>query len=303
MLLLRFLLTVALKAVLGAVVLGCIGASCFFAFEFGSGKAAAPELAMTYGLASGGLDLFKASLPLLAASALANRQWSRGTLTSLWCAFGTTAGQLAERFANQVVAKTAEHDKASKLERLRGQRAALGTFSRVGPEGVKAAQDAVDSAVSAKAQECGDVGRHCRERVADETARRAELAQAMRDQATTSKADELDAQIAAEEAIKIDVKTAEKDVDPQAASLAKATGVSEEKIALLSHVIFAIGIEIGSGLGLWLVFGHGGREPSHEAEKACVFRSRRGSPPSLLPGVRQGNDRQANKRGRNTCCL
>jgi hypothetical protein len=34
----------------------------------------------------------------------------------------------------------------------------------------------------------------------------------------------------------------------------------------LSHVIFAIGIEIGSGLGLWLVFGHGGGEPRDEAE-------------------------------------
>ena len=69
MLLLRGVLTLILKAVLGAVVLGCIGASCFFAFEFGSGKAAVSELAMTYGLASGGLDLFKASLPLLAAGA------------------------------------------------------------------------------------------------------------------------------------------------------------------------------------------------------------------------------------------
>ena len=40
MLLLRGLMLIVLKAVLGAAVLGCIAASCFFAFEFGYGKAA-----------------------------------------------------------------------------------------------------------------------------------------------------------------------------------------------------------------------------------------------------------------------
>jgi hypothetical protein len=176
----------------------------------------------------------------------------------LWCAFGTPSGQLAEKFANQIVAKSAAQEKADKLKRLHRDQDALGTFTRATPEAIKAAEDAVASAVTAKTKECVDVGRNCRLRIADETARRAELAQVMRDQATTAKADDLDAQITAEEAVKVDVKTAEKDIDPQATSISKAFDMKVEKAAFIGQIIFAFGIEIGSGLGLWLVFGHGG---------------------------------------------
>ncbi len=125
---------------------------------------------------------------------------------------------------------------------------------------MKAAQDAVDAAVKAKGQECGDVGPNCRARVADETARRAELAQAIRDQATTEQADKLEAEISAVEVIRVDVKMAEKDIDPQATAISKAFDWKLEKAALVGQIIFAVCLEIGSGLGLWLVFGHGAEQ-------------------------------------------
>ena len=91
---------------------------------------------------------------------------------SLWCAYGTTATQLAEKFANQAVASTAQSSKKTTLDRLRKQRDAL-TFTETSAEAVKTAQGAVSTA------------------------------------------------------------------------------------AALSHAVFAISIELGSGVGFWLVFGHG----------------------------------------------
>jgi RNA-binding protein YhbY len=283
------------QGILGIIVLGCIAISLFFAYEFGSGKAASTEFAVAYGLAGAGLDLLKAVLPIIAAAAYtrsrAGLAWAAFaflTMMSLWCAFGTTAGQLADKIANQGVAQIAAKEKTDKLARLRADRAALGTFPRATPESVKAAQDAVRAAADAKEQECGKVGPNCRARVADETARRAELAQTIRDQSTTAQADEIDRQIAAAEAIKVDVLTAAKDTDPQATSISKAFGISIESAALIGHVIFAVGVEIGSGLGLWLVFGHGGHAPAPASPTA----------PTPEPAPAQETAEEAAKRHR-----
>ena len=55
----------------------------------------------------------------------------------------------------------------------------------------------------------------------------------------------------------VDDKTATMQADPQSASVAKAIGADQNLIAALSHAVFAISIELGSGVGFWLVFGHG----------------------------------------------
>ena len=39
--------------------------------------------------------------------------------------------------------------------------------------------------------------------------------------------------------------------------MAKVIGADQDLIAALSHVLFAVAIELGSGVGFWLVFGHG----------------------------------------------
>jgi hypothetical protein len=71
--------------------------------------------------------------------------------------------------------------------------------------------------------------------------------------------------------------------DPQSASMAKAFGADQNLIAAISHAFFAIAIEFGSGVGFWLVFGHG--TPNTRREDAQVS-----SPPStaLVPIDREG---------------
>ena len=71
---------------------------------------------------------------------------------SLWCAYGTTATQLAEKFANQAVASTAQSSKKTTLDRLRKQRDAL-TFTETSAEAVKTAQGAVSTAAEQAAAE------------------------------------------------------------------------------------------------------------------------------------------------------
>jgi hypothetical protein len=50
--------------------------------------------------------------------------------------------------------------------------------------------------------------------------------------------------------------------------MAKAIGVDQNLIAALSHAVFAIAIELGSGVGFWLVFGHGSPLPRREELEA-----------------------------------
>ena len=85
------------------------------------------------------------------------------------------------------------------------------------------------------------------------------LLKAQQNHAATIKTAELDGRIAAAEHAlsQVDVKTATMQADPQSASMAKVIGADQNFIAALSHAVFAISIELGSGVGFWLVFGHG----------------------------------------------
>jgi len=93
---------------MGIAVMACIGASATFAFEFGWTRGAAWVAHWTYAVAGVALDLFKSGLPILGATAWHSSKPARSlacwvvfglTGLSLWCAYGTTATQLAEKFA------------------------------------------------------------------------------------------------------------------------------------------------------------------------------------------------------------
>ena len=180
---------------------------------------------------------------------------------SLWCAYGTTATQLAEKFANQTVANTAQASRQATLDRLVAQRKAMPAFVDTAEDAVTTARDAVATAerqVQAEKERGGCKGL-CRDREKDEREARSALLLAQTNRAATIKAAGLDGKIAAaEEALaKVDVKAAKMQADPQSASMAEAIGADQNLIAALSHAIFAISIELGSGVGFWLVFGHG----------------------------------------------
>ncbi len=201
------------------------------------------------------LDLLKSGLPIFGAMAWHDRKSGRslacwlvfGVLTalSLWCAYGTTATQLAEKFAAQAVASVAQTSKQTTLDRLRKQQDSL-TFTETSAETVKTAEDAIAAATAQADAErarkgCGDL---CRQREKEEREARAALLKARADRAATIKAADLDARIAAAEAAldAVDVKAAVKEADPQSASMAKAIGADQNLIAALSHTIFAIAI-------------------------------------------------------------
>ena len=180
---------------------------------------------------------------------------------SLWCAYGTTASQLAEKFANQAVASTAQTSRQATLDRLVGQRKAIPAFVETSEAAVVAAQEAVD-AVTKQAEDerqRGGCAKECKSREKDERIARGALAAAQTNRAATIRAADLDAKIAdAEEALnRVDIKAVIMVADPQSASMAKAIGADQNLIAALSHAVFAISIELGSGVGFWLVFGHG----------------------------------------------
>ena len=135
------------------------------------------------------------------------------------------------------------------------------SFTETSAKAVKTAEAAVATATEPAAVErarggCKDL---CRQREAEERAAREALLKVQQNHAATVKAADLDGKIAAAEHAlsQVDIKAATMEADPQSASMAEAIGADQNLIAALSHAVFAISIELGSGVGFWLVFGHG----------------------------------------------
>ena len=258
---------------MGIAVLGCIAASATFAFEFGWTRGATLVHRWTYALAGVALDLLKSGLPILGAAAWHDsKPWRSGacwfvfivlTGLSLWCAYGTTATQLAEKFADQTVASTTQARRQRKLDRLLEDKRKQLPYTETSEEVVRLAKDKSDTATNQRIAECGEAnekrGPLCKEKEKAETNAKEAATKAATDRAATLAADKLAADIEQAEAAlaNVDVKTAAMEADPQSASMAKAIDGNQHRIAAISHAIFAIAIELGSGVGFWLVFGHG----------------------------------------------
>ena len=261
----------------GLAVLFCVAASATFAFEFGWLRGSSSVHQWTYALAAVALDLLKPALPVMAAAALATvpRQWAKvgwcwtgfGLLTSLslLCAFGMTATQLAEKVAEKFAITSQESNRASVLDELRRQRRSLPSYMPLSDGGVITAQKVADTAAAQRLAECdasrGGRGAHCRDREADERLALAALAKAQTDKAITDQAAALDAKIAAAEGAlsQVDMRAAHREADPQSAALASLTGYDQTKVAAILQIVLAVAVEFGSGVGFWLVFGHGPR--------------------------------------------
>ena len=282
----------AFRLLMAVAVLGCIAASATFAFEFGWSRGVTHVHRWTYALAGVALDLLKSGLPIFGALAWHERKAMRAvacwlvfavlTGLSLWCAYGTSATQFAQHIAKQVVAATADEDDRAKLKRLRSQRDAL-NFSETSAAAVEAAETAVTTTAEQAAAErarggCKDL---CRQREGEERAARETLRKAQENRAATVKAADLDRKIDEVERTIREGNTAEnkKEADPQSASMAKAIGANQDLIAALSHAIFAISIELGSGIGFWLVFGHGapGRPEEIASAASTALIDRKGA--------------------------
>ena len=161
----------AFRLLMAVAVLGCIAASATFAFEFGWTRGASDVHRWTYALAGVALDVLKSGLPIFGAMAWHDSKPARSfacwlvflvlTCLSLWCAYGTTATQLAEKFARQAVATVEQTSKQTALDRLQKQRDKL-VFTETSAETVKTAEAAVATAAARAADEkkrggCGEV--------------------------------------------------------------------------------------------------------------------------------------------------
>jgi len=201
---------ITFRALMGIAVIACICASATFAFEFGWTRGATLVAHWTYAIAGVALDLFKSGLPILGATAWHDSKPARSfacwivfivlTGLSLWCAYGTTATQLAEKFATQAVAQSDLSIRQATLDRLRAQRDAF-KFTETSEEAVRTVEATVITATEQAAAErarggCKDI---CRQREGEERDARAALLLAQQNRAATVKVADLDVRIAAAE--------------------------------------------------------------------------------------------------------
>jgi hypothetical protein len=256
-------------------VLVCVLVSAVLAGRFGWTRGASDIDRSIYGSAAVALDLLKPCLPLLAVIS-----WHAGKVPqaivawfaflwltgfSLLCASGLTATQLAEKLSLKSAASTAYEAHKAEFERLVLQR---GWLPQVTPadEGAEAAARAAAEQVDASVKaECEKRGPLCRDLEKAARDRHDELARITSAVAVTKAASQLDDKIAAAKAAldAVDLQAVNKEADPQASDIAQLTGYAKESVAAFLHLVLAISIEIGSGLGVWIAFGHG--RTKHEA--------------------------------------
>ncbi|MGE0675237.1 MAG: hypothetical protein AB7O64_19515, partial [Methylibium sp.] len=162
----------------------------------------------------------------------------------------TTSGRGYERGKKYAIA--AYQDLRRALEVKQGEREKLGSFRPAG---------AVIASISAAQQDwrwqatvsCTDTGNRDRRSFCEGYRRlEAELATARRADKLDAELDALRRQIAA-----APERAASAESDPQMALLKQLSGLAEDYVRLALTVLVSIMVELGSGLGLYVVFGHG----------------------------------------------
>lgn len=279
------LIEVIIRIIVGIPAIGCVAASCYFAFEFGMTRTPDPQAQLYFGAAAVAFDIMKTMLPIIGSRAGVGPRRAAWvgflmlTGFSLWCAFGLNATTLAEKFSNQRAASSALTDAKAELQRAQGDRDHIPAFVPTEQGNVDAAQAAVDVATQQKKDECdskrGGRGSLCRDRETDERKALAALSTAQQQKALTDQARVADAKIAAAQRKldRVDVKTAVKEADPQSQSLHDLTGVPLSIIQLISGMWWALCIEFGSGVGFWLAFHSRPKEPVNVESKSVETAS------------------------------
>jgi hypothetical protein len=258
------------KVVGTLVAVICICASSLFAAEFGWHRGDTLVMQVAFAAVGGGLDVLKFMLPMWGSQCRrggepqkANMCWVGFwflTVASLWAGWGVASIQLAEKLATQKSVTSEMDQKAGTLSRLKDERTKLPTFQPTSAEALAAAQKAAEMADAAVTQECKTgVGANCRGRQNDAKAAHDNMTKVASDKAATDQARDLDAKIeTAEMALStVDVRTATEDTDPLSASISKATGMREAVAQLISQLFVSGLVEFGSGMLLYLIWGHG----------------------------------------------
>jgi hypothetical protein len=256
-----------LVAIIGApVVLGLIAVSVILNFRFGTLLATADEDKLVYGLASGCADLLKGVLPFVIAWGWGSRKWLVAFVASLlFATFTAYSVTSALGFAalnrdgtsgkRQAVIERQQHQR-SELARKQRERAALASTRPVATiDGELAAArqnarwDATGGCTKATLPEsrmfCDGYFRLTAER-----GNALAAAQLVTDIAGLSQALHGD-----------ETATTSGTADPQVALLSQLLQLGEDKTKLVLALLIAALVELGSGLGFFVVFAMWEKEP------------------------------------------
>lgn len=138
------------------------------------------------------------------------------------------------------------------LERVTAERAAM-TFTATDAATVAAAETAVKAAERVRSSECERRWNTCRQRENEESARRNELSQALKNKALTDQAAKLDTEIMRLSAM-LDNAPAVKVADPQASTFSQLTGIPVDTSAALYAVTFSLALELGAALAMMMAY-------------------------------------------------
>ncbi len=243
--------------VLAAGVLLAVSAAMNWRFGYSLGKT---ELdGVIYGSASAAADCLKALVPFFFFAAIRNKMWSQAaaavlvgvvcTAYSLTSALGHAAlNRLDTTGQRQVQAQTYK-DVRSELARAQEQ---LGWVPQHRPVGV--VQSDLDNAQNQRpwawTKSCTDVqGKQGRDFCQSYHAMTAELAAGREAEKLTGRISELSGKLSSATG-----SAAMAEADPQAAVLAKLSGLNIDTVQIVMTVFIALLLEVGSGLGMFIAF-------------------------------------------------
>lgn len=246
-----------LLGIVAAGVLLAVSAAMNWRFGLSLGRT---ELdGQIYGAASAAADCLKALVPFFFFAAIKNRAWSQAvasllvwavvTTYSLTSSFGHAALNRFDVAGERTHEKALYADLSNDLARAKEQ---LGWVPQHRPAG--AIQADIDAAKNEKrwatSKGCTDVTTSkSRTFCEGYHALVSELASAEQAAVLEARIAEIQANMS-----KLDAATVNSEADPQAAVIAKLTGLDLEKVQLAMTMFIALLLEIGSGFGLYIAF-------------------------------------------------
>jgi hypothetical protein len=259
------------------IVFGLVVISIFANFWFGTLLISGQER-FIYGAIFGLLDALKTVLIPVAGFAWTSGAFARArtaylifallTVLSFCAEIGLYAISKSEAVGDAKSHHAAFHDATAERDAHASRLAALGQSRSLG---------AIEADISAKRLDrLYDRSKQCTDATATESR---ELCQAIErlnaERAIVAEAKELQGKLdgVALRLSKMNAADAFKSVDPQAEALAKLTGLDPESVRLLLAILIATLIEMGSGLGFWLMSTEAAREPL-----AAVAKPRKAKP-------------------------
>ena len=243
--------------IMAAGVLLAVSAAMNWRFGYSLGRT---ELdGMIYGAASVAADGLKALIPFFLFAAIRNRMWSQAaaaalvgivvTAYSLTSALGHAALNRFDTAGHRMVEAQTYQDLRGDLKRAQDQ---LSWIPQHRP--AAAVQGEIEALKSQRAwtftQACTDItGKQGREFCQKYHGLHAEMASGQQAEALEARIAEIQGKLG-----KTDAMTVMGEADPQAAVLAKLSGVSVDQVQMAMTIFIALLLEVGSGFGMYIAF-------------------------------------------------